>query len=73
MPDTTDKIEGARFIITMDSQRRIISDGTMVVRGQRIVQVGKAVELADVQADRVIDARDMVITPGFCNGHMHIS
>ena len=73
MPDTTVKIEGARFIITMDSQRRIISDGTMVVRGQRIVQVGKAVELADVQADRVIDARDMVITPGFCNGHMHIS
>ena len=21
----------------------------------------------------VIDARDMVVTPGFCNGHMHIS
>ena len=36
-------------------------------------EVGKAHELAEVQADRVIDATDMVITPGFCNGHMHIS
>ena len=24
-------------------------------------------------ADRVIDAREMVVTPGFCNNHMHIS
>ena len=73
MPDATVKIQGARFIITMDPQRRIIGDGTLVIQGQRIVQVGKAAELAGVQADRVIDATDMVLTPGFCNGHMHIS
>ena len=73
MPDATVKIESARFIITMDPQRRIIRDGTLVVQGQRIVQVGKAAELAEVPADRVIDARHMVVTPGFCNGHMHIS
>ncbi len=73
MPDSIIKIEGARFIITMDPQRRIIGDGTVVVQGQRIIQVGKAAELAEVQADRVIDARDMVLIPGFCNGHMHIS
>ena len=73
MPDATVKFEGARFIITMDPDRRIISNGSLVVKGQNILQVGKADELADVQADRVIDATDMVITPGFCNGHMHIS
>ena len=73
MPEATVKFEGARFIITMDPQRRIIADGSVVVQGQRIVQVGKATELAAIQADRVIDATDMVITPGFCNGHMHIS
>ncbi|MEE8465212.1 MAG: amidohydrolase family protein [Dehalococcoidia bacterium] len=72
-PNQTVKIEGARFIITMDPQRRIIADGTLVVQGQRIVQVGKAAELTEVQADRVIDARDMVLIPGYCNGHMHIS
>lgn len=73
MPDPTIKVEGARFIITMDPQRRIISDGTLIVQGQRIAQVGKAADLAEVRADRVIDAKDMVLVPGFCNGHMHIS
>ncbi|MQG26891.1 MAG: hypothetical protein FI723_00720, partial [SAR202 cluster bacterium] len=73
MPDATVKFEGARFIITMDLQRRIIADGSLIVQGQNIIQVGKAAELAGVGADRVIDASDMVITPGFCNGHMHIS
>ncbi len=73
MPALTIKIQGARFIITMDSQRRIIADGSLIIQGQRILQVGKKDELAAAQADRVIDATDMVITPGFCNGHMHIS
>ena len=45
----------------------------MVVQGQRILQAGKADELAEGQADRVVDATDMVITPGFVNGLMHIS
>jgi cytosine/adenosine deaminase-related metal-dependent hydrolase len=73
MPDATVKFENARFIITMDPQRRIIANGSVVVQGQRILQVGKADELAQVQADRVVDATDMVVTPGFVNGHMHIS
>jgi cytosine/adenosine deaminase-related metal-dependent hydrolase len=43
------------------------------MEGQRIAQVGKASDLAGVTADRVIDASEMVVTPGFVNGHMHIS
>ena len=73
MKETILKIEGARYIVTIDPERRIIQNGTIIVEGTRITQVGKAVDFADVQADRVIDARGMVITPGFCNGHMHIS
>lgn len=67
------KIENARFILTMDPRRRIIQDGSIVIEGQRISHVGKASELAPIAADRVIDARGMVVTPGFYNGHMHIS
>ena len=29
--------------------------------------------LAALRADRVIDARRLLVTPGFVNGHMHIS
>lgn len=67
------KIEGARFVLTLDPERRMIADGSVVVQDGRITQVGKAAELAAVPAGRVIDARRMVLAPGFCNAHMHIS
>ena len=73
MSEPTVKIDGVRYIVSMDPQRRIISDGAVVIAGSRIVQVGKAAELSDVPADTVIDGSGMVMTPGFVNGHMHIS
>jgi cytosine/adenosine deaminase-related metal-dependent hydrolase len=73
MPDQSLKIQGARFVITVDAQRRIIQDGTVLVEGQRITRVGKAADLAEVAADQIIDASEMVVTPGFINGHLHIS
>jgi cytosine/adenosine deaminase-related metal-dependent hydrolase len=67
------KIEGARFVVTVDPERRIIRDGAMLIEDQRITRVGKTAELRHVTADQVIDASEMVVTPGFCNNHMHIS
>jgi cytosine/adenosine deaminase-related metal-dependent hydrolase len=67
------KIEHARYVVTLDGERRIIQDGSILVEGQWIGRVGKAAELADAPADRVIDARHLLVTPGFVNGHMHIS
>jgi len=66
-------IDNARYVITVDAQRRIIRGGSVLVEGGRIRRVGKAAELADARADRVIDGRNFVVTPGFVNGHMHIS
>src|SRR2546423_6328267 len=73
MPHPSLKIDHARYIISVDEQRRIIRDGSILIENGRIVRDGKADELADAHADRVIDARDFVVTPGFVNGHMHIS
>ena len=67
------KIEHARYVVTLDSTRRIVADGVDPRRGPWIRRVGKAADLADVPADRTIDARHLVVTPGFVNGHMHIS
>ena len=72
MPNTL-KIDNARYVITVDRERRIVRDGSVLVEDGRITRVGKATELAAVRADRVVDARHMVVTPGFVNGHMHIS
>jgi 5-methylthioadenosine/S-adenosylhomocysteine deaminase len=73
VPSQTLKIDRARYVLTLDGERRIIQDGSILVEGQRISRVGQAAELAGVGADRVIDARQLVVTPGFVNGHMHIS
>src|SRR5215831_13563544 len=67
------KIDNARFVITVDRERRIIRDASVLIENGRISRVGKAAELAQARADRVIDGRHMVVTPGFTNGHMHIS
>ena len=67
------KIDNAQYVITVDHQRRVIRDGSVVVRDGRITHVGKADELRHVHADQVIDGSGKVVTPGFLNGHMHIS
>jgi 5-methylthioadenosine/S-adenosylhomocysteine deaminase len=73
MRNPTLKIEHARYVLTLDRTRRIIQDGSILVEGDRISRVAKAAELAAVPADRVLDARPLLVTPGFVNGHMHIS
>lgn len=73
MTNSSLKIDQAQYVITVDDRRRVIRDGSVVVRDGRITHVGKADELSHIGADRVIDATGMVVTPGFLNGHMHIS
>ena len=73
MPPQSLKIDNARYVITVDPERRIIQDGSILVEDGRVSRVGKATALASARADRVIDARHLVVTPGFVNGHMHIS
>ena len=67
------KITKAKFVVTMDSERRIIKDGALLIENDRIVKVGKPDASIDWDADQVIDASEMVITPGFVNGHLHAS
>ena len=72
MPQVT-KIENAAFIITVDADRRIVKNGSLLIEDDRITQVAKSDDLRNTPSDQIIDATDMVITPGFLNGHMHIS
>src|SRR2546426_3791395 len=73
MPPESIKIDNARYVVTVDQERRILQDGSILIENGKVSRVGKAAALADARADRVIDARHMVVTPGFLNGHMHIS
>ncbi len=67
------KIDNALYALTMDGDRRILTDAAILMEGDTIARVGKSSELAGVSADTTIDASDFVVTPGFIGGHMHIS
>ena len=59
-------------IITMDGTRRVISNGGLAVKEDRIVWVGAENDcLAAVDAQKIIRADGDVICPGFINGHVH--
>jgi len=64
-------VQHALVLATHDSQRREIPDGGIFVRENVIEQVGTTAELPPT-ADRVINARDMVILPGLVNTHHHL-
>jgi cytosine/adenosine deaminase-related metal-dependent hydrolase len=59
-------------VITMDPERRVVEDGAVAIRGDRIVAVGTAMELGERFAPRdVIDAHGKIVMPGLIDGHGH--
>lgn len=66
-------IVNAEYLLTMDAQRRIIRDGALLIEDGLIKSVSKTGSIKKPEDIRVIDARHMVVTPGFINGHCHIS
>lgn len=68
-------IKNIEYLITVDDERKIIKDAYLTVDGNLISGIGKTKDLFpdESEYDRVIDAKDMVATPGYINGHCHIS
>jgi len=61
-------------IITVDPQRRILTDGSILIDGRDIVEVGPAAVVRPARrADRVINGRRRVVTPGFVDTHVHLT
>ena len=59
-------------VITMDSTRRVLDDGAVAIRADRIVAVGTTRELTEKYSGReVIDARRKIVMPGLIDGHGH--
>ena len=65
-------IKNAKYVITMDRDRRIIRDGSVAIDGNQIVDVAKTVDLERrYSAETVIDAKGKVVLPGLVNVHTH--
>jgi 5-methylthioadenosine/S-adenosylhomocysteine deaminase len=67
-----DWIWSARYVITMDPQRRVIEHGAVAIRGEKIVAAGSQVDIDRAYQPRQrLDRPDALIAPGLINTHTH--
>jgi 5-methylthioadenosine/S-adenosylhomocysteine deaminase len=67
-----DTIWSARYVVTMDPQRRVIENGAVAVTGDHIVAAGPRVEIdKQYRAAERIDRFDAILAPGLINTHTH--
>jgi 5-methylthioadenosine/S-adenosylhomocysteine deaminase len=70
--ETADLIVTGRYVVTMDAQRRVIDNGAVAIRGERIADTGTRAEIdAKYQARNRIDAGNAIVAPGLINTHTH--
>jgi 5-methylthioadenosine/S-adenosylhomocysteine deaminase len=61
-------------VVTVDRERRILADGSVLVDGRNIVQVGPAGAVRPPRPPaRIIDGRRRLVLPGFVDTHVHLS
>src|SRR5258708_4069523 len=67
-----DWIWSARYVVTMDAQRRVIENGAIAISGDHIVDMGprSAIDKA-WQPKQRIDRPDAILAPGLINTHTH--
>src|ERR1700732_4557948 len=70
--EPADAIWSARYVLTMATPRRVIENGAVAVRGERIVGVGSKAEIdRRFQAKQPPDRPDAILAPGLINTHTH--
>lgn len=70
--ERVDLIVAGGTVVTMDASKRVIEDGSIAVRGDTIIAIGKRDEiLARYDAARTIDAHGRIVMPGLINSHAH--
>jgi 8-oxoguanine deaminase len=63
-------VRHAQLLVTMDDQRREISDGGIFIRDGFIQRVGPSAELPTT-ADEILDLTNHILLPGLINTHHH--
>jgi putative selenium metabolism protein SsnA len=57
-------------VVTLGAANRVIKNGAILIEGTKIKQIGKTDDFTGTY-DRVMDAANKVVLPGFINAHMH--
>ncbi len=59
-------------VLTMDENNKVINDGVVIIKDNKIISVGNEDLLKKYSAKKTIDAEDGIIMPGMINTHNHI-
>ncbi len=72
MPQKVDLMVRNATILTVDPDRRVILDSTVVIDKDRIRDIGKTEALdGKYEALKFIDASEKLVMPGLINTHIH--
>lgn len=70
--EPADWIYSARYVVTMDARHRLIEDGAVAIRGERIAAVGTRTQIDhQFQTSHRVDRPNALIMPGLINTHTH--
>jgi 5-methylthioadenosine/S-adenosylhomocysteine deaminase len=61
-------------VLTLDGERRVLTDGAVAVAGELIVALGPFAELRRrAPTAPVVGTADTIVTPGYVNAHQHLT
>jgi len=73
-PTEIDTLIDAWYVVTMNATRDIIHRGSVAIQDDKIVEVGKTIELEKKYvAKKRLGGERFVLTPGLINTHIHIT
>lgn len=61
------------MVLTMNPDKTVYEEGTVVIRGNKIVAVGDASLADDYEAEDVLHVDGDIVMPGLINTHTHVS
>jgi len=71
IPERADILIRRAYVVTLDPENRVLSDGAIAISGNRITWIGSSTEAAKIAASEVIDAYGKIVLPGLIDAHFH--
>lgn len=63
-------VKNIDYLVTMDQSRRVIEDGWLLAKGNKVAALGGARE-EQPEAEKILDADGHIVLPGLINTHHH--
>ncbi len=59
-------------IITINPEMEVIENGVLIIKGEKIIDVGNDDLLQNYRSEKTIDANQGIVMPGMINAHCHL-